>query len=92
MFNLLQEISSLNKHLFLIMIRLYDICDRPTLVLLITGRFIFLDLLSLPSAPECKLPISLDHDRDQDFIRSAPNCDNCDENDGDYTSVYAKSM
>ena len=51
------------------------------IVFLITARLIFLD-----PASECKLLIS--HDHDQNFIRSGPNCDNCDDNDG---SLYAKS-
>ena len=93
MFSISQEIS---RYIFASISQtfyVYDICNRPTLVFLITGRFIFPDLLSLPpSAPECKLPISLDHDRDQDFIRSPPNCDNCDDNDGEPASLYAKSM
>ena len=34
-----------------------DVCDRPTLVFLITGRFIFLDLLSL-TAPRTRMQIA----------------------------------
>ena len=55
------------------------------IVFLINARLIFLD-----PASECKLLIS--HDHDQNFIRSGPNCDNCDDNDGEHTSLYAKSM